>query len=140
MIDLNWTLLAAGTVFLLTLWALNKLLFRPLLQVLDERRARTSDLLKLAAEKMDYHDALFDEYADKIKQERQKGYARAEASRKEAMEERQQLIGKARGEAEDLREKARTQIEQEVELVRKKLDRNAEEIAGVITAQILEKT
>jgi len=140
MIDLNWTLLAAGTVFLLTLWALNKLLFRPLLLVLDERRARTSDLQKLAAEKLDYHDALFNEYADKIKQERQKGYAQAEASRKEAVEERQELIGKARGEAEALREKARTQIEQEVELVRQKLDRNAEEIAGVITAQILEKT
>jgi hypothetical protein len=54
------------------------------------------------------------------------------------MEERQRLIGKARGEAEALREKSRAQIEQEVELVQQKLHENAEEIAGVITAQILE--
>ena len=140
MIELNWTLLAAGTVFLLTIWALNKLLFRPLLKVLDERRARTSDLEKLAVEKLDYHEALFQEYAKKIKQERQKGYALADASRKEAMEERLQLIGETRGEAEALRENARTQIEQEVELVRQKLHRDAEAIAGVITARILEKT
>jgi len=140
MIDLNWTLLASGIVFLLTLWVLNKLLFRPLLNVLDERRAKTSDLQKLASEKLDYHDALFEKYAETIKQERKKGYARAEASRKEAMDERQLLIEKARGEAESHREKARSQIEKEVEQVRQKLQHNAEEIAGVITAQILKKT
>jgi F-type H+-transporting ATPase subunit b len=140
MIDLNWTLLAAGIVFLLTLWALNKLLFRPLLRVLDDRRAKTSDLRKLAVEKLEYQEALFQEYAEKIKQERQKGYALAETSRRQAMEERLQLIGVARGKAEALREQARSQIEQEVKQVRQKLHRNAEEIAGVITAQILEKT
>jgi F-type H+-transporting ATPase subunit b len=140
MIELNWTLLAAGIVFLITLLALNKLLFRPLLGVLDERRSKTSDLQLLAAEKLDYHEALFREYSEQIKKERQQGYAQAEVSRKEAMAERQQLIGKARSEAEALREKSRARIEQEVELVQKKLHENAEEIAGVITAQILEKT
>jgi len=140
MIDLNWTLLAAGIVFLITLWALNKLLFGPLLRVLDERRSKTSGLQKLAAEKLDYHEALFREYAEKTKQERQRGYAHAEASRKEVMAERQRLIGKARGEAEALRGKSRAQLEQEVKLVRQKLHQDAEEIAGVITARILEKT
>jgi F-type H+-transporting ATPase subunit b len=140
MIELNWTLLAAGTVFLFTLWALNKLLFKPLLQVLDERRSETSDLQKWASEKHDYHEALFQEYSEKVKQERQKGYAQAEVSRREAMEARQKLIGKAKGEADVLREKARTQIEQEVEQVRQKLHKNAEEIAGVMTARVLEKT
>jgi len=139
MIELNWTLLAAGAVFLFTLWALNKLLYRPLLQVLDQRRAQTSDLRKLAADKLSYNEALFREYAEKIKQEKQKGYAEAETSRREAMEERQRLIGKARAEADNFREKARTQIDQEVELVRQRLHRNAEEIAGMIVARVLEK-
>jgi F-type H+-transporting ATPase subunit b len=139
MIDLNWTLVAAGIVFLITLWALNKLLFAPLLEVLDERLSRTSGLKKLAAERLGYYEALFREYAEKTKQERQRGYARAEASRKEAMAERQRLIGKARGEAEVLREKSRDQLEQEVKLVRQKLHQDAKEIAGVITSRILEK-
>ena len=139
MIELNWTLLAAGAVFLFTLWALNKLLYRPLLQVLDQRRAQTSDLRKLAADKLSYNEALFREYAEQIKQEKQKGYAEAETSRREAMEERQRLIGKARAEADTFREKARTQIDQEVELVRQRLHRNAEEIAGMIVARVLEK-
>jgi len=140
MIDINWTMLAAGIVFLITFWALTGILFRPLLGVLDERRSKTSDLQKLASEKLDYHEALFREYAEKIKQERRLGYAQAEVSRKEAMLERQQLLGKARGEAEALRVKSRAQIEQEVELVRLKLRGKAEEIARVITARILEKT
>jgi F-type H+-transporting ATPase subunit b len=140
MIDLNWTLLAAGTVFLFTLWALNKLLFRPLFQVLDERRSKTSDLKKLAAEKLDYHQDLFSEYSAKIKQAKQKQYAQAEALRSKAMEERQQLIVEARSEADVLREKARSQIEQEVEQVRQELHQTAKEIAGVLTARVLEKT
>jgi len=140
MITLNWTLLAAGAVFLFTLWALNKLLFRPLLAVLDERRAKTSDLQKVAAQKLDYHESLFQEYAEKIKQERQKGYLWAESSRKEAIEERQQIIGEARSEADALREKSRSQIGQEVELVRQRLQQDAEEMAGIITAHVLEKT
>lgn len=140
MITLNWTLWAAGAVFLFTLWTLNKLLFRPLLEVLDERRAKTSDLQKVAAQKLDCHESLFHQYAERIKQEKQKGYLRAESSRKEAMEERQQMIGKARSEADVLREESRSQIGQEVELVRQKLQRDAEEIAEIITSQVLEKT
>ncbi len=140
MIDLNWTLVAAGAVFLFTLWGLNKLLYKPLLHVLDERRARTVDVRKFAAEKLDYHEALFDEYSEKIKLEKQKGYARAETSRKEALEERKRLIGEARSQADALREKARSHIVQEAELVKQKLERNAEEIAEIIAAQVLEKS
>ena len=140
MITLDWTVLASAVIFLFTVWALNRLLFKPLLQVLDERRAKTSELQDLAARKVDYQEALFQEYSEKIKQEKQKGYLLAESSRKEAMEGRQKIIAEARSKGDALREKARSQIEQEVELVRQQLQQNADEIAGVITARVLEKT
>jgi F-type H+-transporting ATPase subunit b len=140
MITLDWTVLASGAVFLFTVWALNRLLFKPLLSVLDERRAKTSDLRDLAAREVDYQEALFEKYSEKIKQEKQAGYLLAETSRKEAMEERQKLMTEARSEGDVLCEKARSQIEQEVELVRQQLQRSAAEIAGAITAQVLEKT
>ena len=140
MITLDWTVLASAVIFLFTVWALNRLLFKPLLQVLDERRSKTSELKDLAARKVDYQEALFQEYSEKIKQEKQKGYLLAESSRKEAMEGRQKVIAEARDKGDALREKARSQIEQEVELVRQQLQQNADEIAGVITAQVLEKT
>jgi F-type H+-transporting ATPase subunit b len=139
MIDLDWTVLASGVVFLFTLWALNKILFRPLLRALDQRRERTSDVQKKAAEKSEYHDTLVQQYADKIKQEKQRGYQLADTMRKNAMQERQKRISEARGEANRLRERARSQIEQEVEVVRQKLKREAEVIAGVITARVFEK-
>jgi F-type H+-transporting ATPase subunit b len=139
MINLDWTVLASGIVFLVTLWALNTILFRPLLRALDQRRERTSEVQKKAAEKSEYHETLVQEYADKVKQEKQRGYQLAETMRKNAMQERQKRISEARDEANQLREKARSRIEQEVEAVRQKLQREAEAIAGVITARVFEK-
>jgi F-type H+-transporting ATPase subunit b len=139
MIELDWTLVPSGIVFLFTLWALNKVLFKPLFGALDQRRERTLDVQQKAAKKFEYHEALVKEYADKIKQEKQRGYQLAETMRKNAMQERQKRISEARGEANRLREKARSQIEQEVEVVRQKLQREAEVIAEVITARVFEK-
>jgi len=139
MITLDWTILAAGIVFLFTLWALNKLLFKPLLDVLDQRSSLTVETREEASQKAEYREALFQEYLEKIKQEKQRGYQLAEAVRKETMEERRIRISEARSEAEALMNKAKAEVDREVESVKQDLKSDAEEIAKIIANRVLEK-
>ena len=139
MITLDWTILAAGIVFLFTLWALNKLLFKPLLDVLDQRRSLTIETREEASQKAEYREALFQEYLEKIKQEKQRGYQLAEAVRKETMEERRIRISEARSEAEALMNKAKAEVDREVESVKQDLKSDAEEMAKIIANRVLEK-
>lgn len=139
MITLDWTILAAGIVFLFTLWALNKLLFKPLLDVLDQRRSLTIETREEASQKTEYREALFQKNMEKIKQEKQKGYQLAEAVRKETMEERRGRISEARSEAEVLMNRAKAEVDKEVESVRQKLKSDAEGMAELIADRVLEK-
>lgn len=139
MISLDWTILAAGIVFLFTLWALNKLLFKPLLNVLDQRRSLTVETREEASQKTEYREALLREYLEKVKQEKQKGYQLVEAVRKETMEERRKRIFEARSEAESLMNKTRAEVNEEVESVKQELKRDAEEMAEIIADRVLGK-
>ncbi len=139
MITLDWTILAAGIVFLFTLWALNKLLFKPLLDVLDQRRSLTVETREETSRKTEYREALFQEYLEKIKREKQKGYQLAEAVRKETMEERRRRISGARSEAESLMNRAKAEVDKEVESVKQELKGDAEEMAEIIANRVLEK-
>ena len=139
MISLDWTILAAGIVFLFSLWALNKLLFKPLLNVLDQRRSLTVETREEASQKTEYREALLKEYLEKVKQEKQKGYQLVEAVRKETMEERRKRIVEARSEAESLMNKARAEVNEEVESVKQELKRDAEKMAEIIADRVLGK-
>lgn len=139
MITLDWTILAAGAVFVFVLWSLNVVLFRPLLAVLDSRKALTSSTEDHAAEQIHYQERLFLEYSNRLKQEKQLGYQKAEAVRREALAVRQQRITEAREKAEGLLEKAKDQVLSEITSVKASLRRDAEETAGLITARILEE-
>lgn len=137
MIELDWTLPIASAVFLVTLFALNRLLFKPLFRVLDERRARTSDLRERAQGILDSYQSRFEDYQGKVKEEKQLGYQLAESVRSEALRERQQKIFQTRAASQALLEEAKKQIHQELASAQAQLRREAEEVARTITARVL---
>lgn len=139
MITLDWTILAAGIVFLFTVWALNKFLFKPLLDVLDQRRSLTVETREQASRKTEYREALYQEYLERIKQEKQKGYQLAEVVRKEMTEERRKKIVEARSRAESMMNQAKAEVAREIESVKLELKRDAEEMAETIASRILER-
>ena len=140
MLKLDWTLLATGVVFLLTLWALNGLLFRPLLQVLDERRVRSVETQKQAADFLRSREALLGKYDMKIREQKQQGYQLAEKVRREAGEARLQRLSQARNEAERLLDDAREKVQEEVRVAKTELRRGAEQMAQIIVTRILERS
>jgi len=137
MISLDWTLWAAGVVFLLTAWALNKLLFQPLFATVSERRARTVDLEGTAVDTVRSHDALFEEYSDKVRQEKQQGYQLAESVRQQALDERQKRLTQARETAGEKLQEAREKVEADILAAEKGLQSEVEVLAGQIAQRAI---
>ena len=139
MITIDWTILAAATIFLFTLFALTQLLFRPLFRVLDERREQTSDLRQQAEETLDRYQLLLEKYQERVQEEKRSGYKMAESLRNEVLKERQRRISEARAEAESQRERARDEIRQELAFAQRQIKGEAEGIAQIIAAKVLER-
>jgi len=139
MITPDWTIIASALIFLFTLWALNRLLFQPLFRILDERKSKTTDMKNEAERTEAKRDALFQNYAEKIKAEKQRGYQQAEEARKEALAERLALINEARRESDTILADAKEQIEQEIQAVKRTLKHDVEEMARIIADRVLER-
>jgi len=139
-INPDWTLPVASLVFLITLFALNKLLFQPLLKILDIRRERTIEMRQKAQKELEYQQALLEEYTSRIKQEKQAGYRLADSLRAAALQERQQALAKARADAEQVLKQAKDEIRAEADKARQRLQQESEEVARLITARVLQRT
>lgn len=140
MIQLDWSLLVSGVIFLITLFALNRLLFRPLSEVLAERRSRTSDLVDRASDKEDYLQELMEKYQSRIREEKQAGYRLAEEVRAETLAARQEKLKAARQEAEKLLEDSKLVVDRELRSAREELKGEAEKISELVTARILRES
>ncbi len=139
-INLDWTLPVASLVFLIALFALNQLLFKPVFRILDERRAKTIDLRHQAQEKLVYQRALLDQYQARIKEERQAGYKLTDSLKTAAMAERQEQLSKARLDAELLVKQAKKDLDAERETAKAHLSKESREIARLITARVLQRS
>lgn len=137
MIDLNWTLLPSVAIFLITLFVLNRLLFRSLFRILDERRARTAHVRQQTQDTLKRFQSLLEQYEERIREQKERGYKLAESVRGEALREQQATISEARSRAEELGREARDQIHEELTAAQTRLKREAKEIAPIIVARIL---
>ena len=137
MIKLDWSLVVASAVFILTWFSLSRLLLRPLMQVLEERRDRTSGVFDHAEEYEANFQALVKTYDRKIKEGKQAGFKLAEKLRNEALSERQEKIQSARDEADSMLNLAKEEIQRELESARQQLRHESEEVARVISDRVL---
>ena len=137
MIQLDWTLAVAAAIFLITWFALSRLLLRPLLEVTERRKVLTSGVFEDAGSYEKRVDALSESYDRRIKEERQSGFKLAEEHRNEALGERAQLIQTARGEADEMLSRAKRDIQEELEASKRQLDAEAGDIAAAITDRVL---
>jgi F-type H+-transporting ATPase subunit b len=139
-INLDWTLPVASLIFLLTLWALNKLLFKPLFAVLDERRSRTIELRQRAATELEYERELMEQYHSRLREERQAGYRLSESVRATALEQRQKAVVQARKEAEQVLDQAKQRVQAEHVQAMTRLRKESAEFARMIAARVLQRS
>lgn len=137
LINLNVTLVLQLVNFLILMYLLNRILFRPMMRVLEERRERT-DGRRQEAEQMDAEaEGVLAAYQKRIQD------ARTEADRvradlvRQGEVERQQLLDAAAGEAEKTRAEIRTRVRTEAEDARRTLQDEVQRLAADAAERIL---
>jgi F-type H+-transporting ATPase subunit b len=124
-------------LFLLLVFPVNRLLFRPVFRVLDERDRRIEGARKRAEEIGAQAEATLDRYRSAVRSAREE----AESGRKEALEgarrEQAQLTGSARGEAETEINHAREEVAGALVDARSQLREQAQELAREAAARVL---
>jgi F-type H+-transporting ATPase subunit b len=132
----------AAVIFLTALvliWALNSLLFKPILQVLDERDHRTLGYHSEAKAMLAECDRKLAQYEAAIRRARAENYEMLEQRRKEALAARRHLMEAAKQEVAGQLAEARQQIQQQVTQAKTQLAAETQMTAQRIAATLLRR-
>ena len=134
--ELN-TALFVFVLVLIVMFSLNRLLFRPVLRTLDNRKAHTDQLAENVLKNRQEIERLTETYSESLERVRgQVAQVRNEA-RKEIQQAVEVILGKARAEAQAELQQALAELEREVSETREALHRSARELADQAAKRIL---
>jgi F-type H+-transporting ATPase subunit b len=123
--------------FTLLIFPLNKLIFKPIFQSLDERAARIEGARRRSSQLENEADAVLDRYETAIRGARGDAEQTRQGQLVLAREEQATLTAQARGEAEGELERARAELSQSLEEARTSLRSSAEDLATAAAEQVL---
>lgn len=127
-------------LFLLFVFVLNRILFRPISRVLDTRQTLTEGSANEARAARRRYEAKLAEYEATIRQTRAESYRRLEQDRAAALEGRRKVIEEAKQQAHEQIGNARLEIGQQAALARTALESETRQIAERISRTVLGRT
>lgn len=139
LLSVNYTVFIQIVIFLIAIFILNKLVFKPFLNLVDRRDMLTRGAIEEAHELEDKVKAIIEEYDQKLSE-----------ARALAIEERNKLIlegqtvaadvlGKARQETGVLLEEAKAKLEADTKEIKDNIKGDIDELAGDIASKVLGK-
>jgi F-type H+-transporting ATPase subunit b len=137
MVEINWTLIPQIINFLILIFALNVVCYKPIRKILLERRAKVNGLtdnISSASEKSEEKDKAF---TQGVREARAKGQKEKEGLLQEAGEEEKVIVGKIMDKAREDMAAVREQITKEAEEVKTALEKEVDAFADAITQKIL---
>ncbi|HPW69491.1 MAG TPA: F0F1 ATP synthase subunit B [Deltaproteobacteria bacterium] len=137
MIELNWTFFVQIFNFLLLIFILNKILYKPILKVLDEREARIAGGQEKAKELLDESQSILKSYNEKLYGAKIDAMTVKNSSRKQAVDEANEIIENARRNAETIVLDVQKEMAEEIARVKSELEPEIGVMAGTIAQQIL---
>lgn len=127
-------------LFIIFVFVLNRILFRPVGRVLDERQTLTEGSANEARAARRRYESRLAEYEATIRQARAEGYRQSEQVRANALEERARVIEAAKEHANKMIEGAKTEIESQAASARAALESDARQVAEKISRIVLGRT
>ncbi|MEK6410834.1 MAG: ATP synthase F0 subunit B [Acidobacteriota bacterium] len=127
-------------LFLIFVFVLNRILFRPIGRVLDERQSLTEGAANEARAAKRSYEARLAEYEATIRQARAESYRQSEQERAVALDERRRLIEEAKQVANEEIGRARHEIERQAAEARAALESESRQIAQRISRTVLGRT
>jgi F-type H+-transporting ATPase subunit b len=137
LIELNWTFFVQVLNFLVLMFILNKILYKPILKVLDERDERIVGGREKAKELISESDTILSSYNGKLQVAKIEALGTKNTARKEASDEANVIIAEARGKAEGIISQVQQDMAREIERVKKELEPEVSIMAATIAQQIL---
>lgn len=133
----NITLLIVMAIVLVLMVVLDKLLFKPMMGLLEERKARTAGRRARAEEASNEADGIWESYQASLAEAR----SGAEATRmelvREGEEERQRMTDAASAEAEKVVTETKAQVQAQAEQAREAVRAEVETLAKAMAEKIL---
>jgi F-type H+-transporting ATPase subunit b len=136
-VDIDGTFFIQGGLFLLMVFLLNGLLFKPWLEVQARRTQSISGALEKAEQMQLDATAKGDEYDAKLRAARDEAMGIRSDERKEGEREAAERLSAARDEARKSLDEARMRIEKETSEARSSLSGRVDELAKDIVSKIL---
>jgi F-type H+-transporting ATPase subunit b len=127
-------------LFLIFVFVLNRILFRPIGRVLDERETLTAGAVSEARAVTRRYESKLTEYEAAIRQARAESYRRSEQERAAALDERRRLIEEAKQHANEEIGQAKEEIKGQVAAARAALESESRQIAERISRTVLGRT
>jgi F-type H+-transporting ATPase subunit b len=137
MIDIDWTLFAQIVNFLLLVFLLNVVLFRPIRNAIKDRQAK---LLAQEAEfnlLMDQGRSLEDEIKEKLAAARREGAGARETLKQEGVQAETSLLEEVKHQVEVEWATVETKIKADMAKARKSLQKEAQTFAQLLATKIL---
>lgn len=123
--------------FLVLIYILNIILYRPLMKIFKERDNSTKGSLEAAREMDRKREEGISEMNRELKEARRKAGEIFENMRKEGMNKQKEILEGANGEAQSLIEKARGELKTEAENARKKLHADIDAFSDEIVKKLV---
>ncbi len=138
MLELNikWFIVLAVN-FLVLLYLLNVILFKPLLKLFEEREKNTKGAFEIAQEMTKKKDDAIAALNKELASARDKASSSFEAMKAEGVNIQKEVFSKAEAEASDLLEKARTELRAETEKAKAKLRADVDKFSDEIVRKLI---
>jgi F-type H+-transporting ATPase subunit b len=140
LISPDGSLIIGFLLFLLFCLVMNRLLFKPIGHVLDQRTRLTDGARAEARAALRVHDAKLAEYESRLRQARAESYRFLEHERNLALKERGDLLEGAKRSAASAIEQAKDDLASQVVQARSALEGDAGRLAADISKAVLGRT
>jgi len=137
MIELNWSIFVQMFNFLLLMFILNKILYQPILKILEEREKKISDGQQEVKDLAAQGNKLVATYNEKLQAAKVEAMASKANARKQAVEQVNAVIQDARAKAEQEILQVRQRVANEIEAAKKELEPELASMAATIAEQVL---
>ena len=124
-------------IVLIFYFVLRSLFFKPLLQVMAERDARTQGAQKAAEAAQASAAEKIKQYEEALRQAKAKVYAEQEAERKKVLDERAAFLKEMPGKANAEVNQAKENVAGQLEAAQKEIEKSVPELAAEIARRVL---
>ncbi len=137
MVDINWTVLPQIANFLILIFILNIVCYKPIRKILLERKAKIDGLQQDIESSVQNADEKDQSFGQGIKEARAKGQKEKEALMQVALEEEKAIVAKINDQARQDLAEVKAKITKDTEAVKSALEKEVDTFADAITQKIL---